>query len=167
MSARSITTAGLLVLSAAILGACSASGQSQSGNAPASVPTAAQQPSSAPEAPTTQPPAAKPAPAKPAPAKPAPATPKDHANADHTTGVARYQPSTIVTQSPSYTLLHTSDGVTRVSDFYAKQFSHGWTVVNKTLTAHSGSFTVRKSGHGANVVIAPMPSGASISISTY
>jgi hypothetical protein len=82
--------------------------------------------------------------------------------------VATYQPSEVVTQTSHYTLLHTSDGVARVTSFYDSQFaSGGWTIVSKYAGPYSGTFTARKSGHGASVSIYPVGGGSSISISTY
>jgi hypothetical protein len=82
--------------------------------------------------------------------------------------VADYQPSEVLTQTSHYTLLHTSDGVSTVTSFYDSQFANGgWTIVSKYAGPYSGTFTVRKSGHGASVSIYPVGGGSSISISTY
>jgi hypothetical protein len=79
-----------------------------------------------------------------------------------------YQPSSVVSRSPHYTLLHTKDGVNEVTAYYDQQFSSGgWTIISKTASPFSGNFTVRKSGQGATVAISGWLGGSSISISTY
>ena len=82
--------------------------------------------------------------------------------------VTMYQPSSVVTSSSHYTLLHTKDGVKAVTAFYDKQFTDGgWTIISKTASSFSGNFTVRKSGQGVTVAISWWLGGSSISISTY
>lgn len=43
----------------------------------------------------------------------------------------------------------------------------GWTTLSKTITPHSGNLTIKKSGQGASISVAPWGSGSVISISTY
>lgn len=181
MGTRSITTAGLLVIAAAVMGACSSGQHTSAGNAPAAPSTPAASsapaapapapvtsaPSSAPETKPPSAPARKPAPPASKPARQgADGAPADNAGGS-SNGVARYQPSTVVSQSQAYVLLRTAEPVTRVNAFYTRQFGRGWTVTHKTLTARSGAFTVRKAGHGATVVISSTGTGATIAISTY
>jgi hypothetical protein len=43
----------------------------------------------------------------------------------------------------------------------------GWTTVSKSITPHNGNLTIKKSGQGATISVAPSGSGSAITISTY
>jgi hypothetical protein len=55
-----------------------------------------------------------------------------------------------------------------VSDYYLNVVkTDGWTTVSKSITSHSGNLTIKKSGQGATVSVAPSGSGTLITISAY
>ena len=79
-----------------------------------------------------------------------------------------YQPSTIRSQTSDSAVLTSPDSVTKVSDYYVSVVdTGGWTTVSKSITAYSGNLTIKKSGQGATISVAPSGSGSVISISTY
>jgi hypothetical protein len=83
-------------------------------------------------------------------------------------GVPFYQPSTVHSQTDSSATLSSPDPVTKVSNYYVNVVnSGGWTIVSKSLTEHSGNLTIKRSGQGATISVAPSGSGSLISISAY
>lgn len=83
-------------------------------------------------------------------------------------GIPFYQPSTIVSQTSDSAVLSSSGQVSKVTAFYVHVVdTEGWTVVSKSITAHSGNLTIKKSGHGATISISPSGSGTVVSITTY
>lgn len=83
-------------------------------------------------------------------------------------GVPFYKPSTVQSQTADSAVLTTPDHVTMVSNFYVNMVqTEGWTTLSKTITPHSGNLTIKKSGQGASISVAPSGSGSVISISTY
>jgi hypothetical protein len=83
-------------------------------------------------------------------------------------GVPLYQPSTTRTRTASSATLTSPDSVTKVSDYYVGVVhKDGWTTVSKSMTAYHGHLTIKKSGLGATISVAPSGSGSLITISTY
>jgi hypothetical protein len=83
-------------------------------------------------------------------------------------GIPFYQPSTIRGQTSTTVVLNSPDPVTKVSDYYVNVVnSGGWTTVSKSITPYSGNLTIKKSGQGATISVAPSGSGSVITISTY
>ncbi len=83
-------------------------------------------------------------------------------------GIPFYEPSTVRSQTASAATLTSPDSVTKVSDYYVNVAdTRGWTTVSKSLTPHSGNLTIKKSGQGATISVAPTGSGSLITISTY
>lgn len=116
------------------------------------------------------------APSQPAPAAPPPAAPPaTGANASpgpsasgSIKGIPFYQPSTVRSQTGTTVLLNSPDPVTKVSDYYVGVAnSGGWTTVSKSITPHNGNLTIKRSGQGATISVAPSGSGSVITISTY
>jgi len=111
------------------------------------------------------------APAHTAPATPtatsAPASPPA-STSESIKGIPFYQPSTVHSKTDTSATLTSPDPVTKVSDYYVKVLdTDGWMTVSKSITPHSGNLTVKKSGQGATISVAPSGSGSLISISTY
>jgi hypothetical protein len=95
-------------------------------------------------------------------------TPKSSAPASSSGKVPVYKPASVVNNAPHSLILSTPDSPTKVSAFYSSQLGgHGWTTVSKTVTPTSASYTVKKHGRGASVVVSPKGSGSTVSISTY
>jgi hypothetical protein len=83
-------------------------------------------------------------------------------------GIPYYQPSTVHSQTSSSATLSSPDAVTKVSDYYVNVVHKGgWTTVTKSLTTHSGNLTIKRSGQGATIAVAPSGSGTLITINTY
>ena len=83
-------------------------------------------------------------------------------------GIPYYQPSRVESHTERTALLSSPDSVSKVNAFYVSELDRsGWTTVSKSTSPHHGSFTVKKSTHGANISIYPSGSGSRISISTY
>jgi hypothetical protein len=83
-------------------------------------------------------------------------------------GVPFYEPSSVHSQTSSSATLTSPDPVTKVSDYYLNVVkTDGWTTVSKSITSHSGNLTIKKSGQGATVSVAPSGSGTLITISAY
>ena len=79
-----------------------------------------------------------------------------------------YQPSTVRSHTGNSAVLNSPDPVTKVSDYYVKLAeTGGWTIVSKSVTSHNGNLTLKKSGQGATISVAPFGSGSVITISTY
>jgi len=83
-------------------------------------------------------------------------------------GIPFYQPSHVVNHTSRSALLTSPDSVTTVSDYYVKVVERdGWTTVSKSITHYSGNLTIKKSGEGASISVAPSGSGSRISIAAY
>jgi hypothetical protein len=83
-------------------------------------------------------------------------------------GIPFYQPSSVHSQTSSSATLSSPDPVTKVSDYYVNVVhTGGWTTVTKSLTSHSGNLTIKRSGQGATISVAPSGSGTFITINTY
>jgi hypothetical protein len=55
-----------------------------------------------------------------------------------------------------------------VSNYYLGVVNTGgWTIVSQSVTQHSGNLTIKRSGQGATISVAPSGSGSLISISAY
>jgi hypothetical protein len=79
-----------------------------------------------------------------------------------------YQPSTVHSQTEASATLTSPDPVTKVSDYYVSMANTGgWTIVSKSITSHSGNLTLKRSGQGATIAVAPSGSGSLISINAY
>jgi hypothetical protein len=83
--------------------------------------------------------------------------------------LAKYQPSTVVSESGGHTQLTSPDDVSKVTAFYQSALQQGgWSISSTAKTASSANFVAHKTGEGVTVAISTMgPSGTSISISTY
>lgn len=111
------------------------------------------------------------APSQPTPAAPPPAaantSPAPSANGS-IKGIPFYQPSTVRGQTDTTAVLTSPDPVTKVSDYYLNIVNTGgWTTVSKSITQYNGNLTIKKSGQGATISIAPSGSGSVITITTY
>jgi hypothetical protein len=83
-------------------------------------------------------------------------------------GVPIYHPSTVRSKTDTTATLTSPDSVTKVTDYYVSVInSGGWDTVAKSVTQFSGNLTVKKSGTGAHISVAPSGSGSLVSISTY
>lgn len=83
-------------------------------------------------------------------------------------GIPFYQPSHVVSHTGRSALLTSPDSVTKVSDYYVKVVhTDGWTTVSKSITRYNGNLTIKKSGQGATISVAPSGSGSRISTSAY
>jgi len=83
-------------------------------------------------------------------------------------GVPFYRPSTVQSNTGNSATLSSPDPVTKVTDYYTGVVNNGgWTTVSKSTSAYHGHFTIKKSGQGATISVAPSGSGSLISISTY
>ncbi|MBO0875400.1 MAG: hypothetical protein J2P19_18625 [Pseudonocardia sp.] len=111
------------------------------------------------------------APSQPPPAAPPPTTANASPGAGASgsiKGIPFYQPSTVRSQTEATVVLSSPDPVTKVSDYYVNMVnSGGWTTVAKSITLYSGNLTIKKSGQGATISVAPSGSGSVITISTY
>ncbi|MBV8347045.1 MAG: hypothetical protein JOZ49_05765 [Mycolicibacterium sp.] len=84
------------------------------------------------------------------------------------TEIPEYQPSTVVSKATGSTVLHSPDPIDKVSAFYLDfADKSGWQTVSKSTTPYSTSLTIKKSGKGASISIAPTQGGTVISVSTY
>jgi hypothetical protein len=84
------------------------------------------------------------------------------------TDIPEYQPSTVVSKATGSVVLHSPDPIDKVSAFYLDFVNtSGWQTVSKSTTPYSTSLTIKKSGKGASISIAPTQGGTVISISTY
>ncbi|MFZ2174082.1 MAG: hypothetical protein WAW17_08630 [Rhodococcus sp. (in: high G+C Gram-positive bacteria)] len=91
-------------------------------------------------------------------------TPAESADGD----IPIYQPSSLVSQAIGSTVLTSADPIEKISDFYVDAVEKGgWETVSKSVTRYSTNLTVKKSGQGASISIAPSGEGTVISISTY
>jgi hypothetical protein len=87
---------------------------------------------------------------------------------DSIKGITFYQPSTVTSHTGDSAVLTSPDPVTKVNDYYLKLVdTDGWTTVSKSISPHNGNLTIKKSGQGATISIAPSGSGSAITISTY
>jgi hypothetical protein len=87
---------------------------------------------------------------------------------DSLKGVPFYRPSTVHSKTTASAELSSPDSVTKVSNFYVSVVERdGWTTVSKSVTPHSGNLTIKKSGQGATISVAPSGSGSLINISAY
>jgi len=83
-------------------------------------------------------------------------------------GIPFYQPSTVRSNTGTSATLTSPDPVTKVNDYYVGVVdAHGWDTVSKSTSAYHGNLTIKKSGQGATISVAPSGSGSLISISTY
>jgi hypothetical protein len=125
--------------------------------------------------PTTAPPA--PANGAFLPSKPAASAPAATGGSSSTGGeasasssvLAKYQPSTVVSESGGHTQLTSPDDVSKLTAFYQSALQQGgWSISSTAKTASSANFVAHKTGEGVTVAISTMgPSGTSVSISTY
>jgi hypothetical protein len=116
------------------------------------------------------------APASQAPAATPPATPSASHTADAAAGASAdttgklpdYQPSTMVSQTATSSVLTSPDSVTKVGAFYAGVLAKdGWQVVSSSVGSLHASFTVARDHQGASISVYPRLGGSGISISTY
>jgi hypothetical protein len=83
-------------------------------------------------------------------------------------GVPFYHPATVRSHTGASATLTSPDPVTKVTDYYVSVVNAGgWTRVSKSITPYSGHLTIKKSGQGATISVAPSGSGSVINISAY
>jgi len=79
-----------------------------------------------------------------------------------------YQPSTVLTKSPGYTLLKSPDSVDKINAFYKNALAQaGWHVISSSTGPYHGSFTVDRGSEGATISVYPVGSASEISVSTH
>jgi hypothetical protein len=99
---------------------------------------------------------------------PSPPSPSVASPPTSATDIPEYQPSTVVSTATGSVVLHSPDPIDKVSAFYLDFVNtSGWQTVSKSTTPYSTSLTIKKSGKGASISIAPTQGGTVISISTY
>jgi hypothetical protein len=102
------------------------------------------------------------------PATTATSSPASTSSSSGLDGVPAYQPSSTVSRAPHSLIIASPDSVTKVGSYYSSTFAGGgWVTVSKTVTPYSASFTVKKGGQGASVVVSPKGSGSSVAITSY
>jgi hypothetical protein len=81
----------------------------------------------------------------------------------------RYQPSTVLDQSPHHLQLRSSASVAEITAFYRKALDHGgWKVSVTVARSEVGKFVAWRGAQGTTVVINTAgPAGTMISVSTY
>jgi hypothetical protein len=98
-----------------------------------------------------------------------PVTPSATAKAGESVkGIPFYRPSTVRSNTGTSAILTSPDPVTKVNDYYISAMNAGgWTTVSKSTSRYHGHLTVKRSGQGGTISVAPSGSGTLITISTY
>lgn len=83
-------------------------------------------------------------------------------------GIPLYRPSSVRLHTASSATLTSPDPVTKVTNYYLDVVrTGGWTTVSKSVSSRNGNLTIKKSGQGATISVAPSGSGSVIHISAY
>ncbi|HEY7342920.1 MAG TPA: hypothetical protein VH591_18750 [Ktedonobacterales bacterium] len=79
-----------------------------------------------------------------------------------------YQPSSVVSQENSYTLLHSPNSVSAITAFYTNALAQGgWHVTSTQKTPTSTNLIAVRGSTGTTILIANTGNGTSISVTTY
>jgi hypothetical protein len=116
-------------------------------------------------APASQAPAANPSAT--GPTSPAHDTPAG-ASTPAAESLPEYRPGTLVSKSPTSTVLSSPDSVTKIGAFYADVLAKdGWQVISSSAGTAHASFTAARGHQGTSISVYPRSGGSGISISIY
>ena len=84
------------------------------------------------------------------------------------TTLPKYEPSSVVSDTPGSLQLTSPDSVQKVTAFYDKALTQGgWNIVSSSKTAYSTNITARRGSTGTTLSISVTGSGTYISLTTY
>jgi hypothetical protein len=169
ISATPGPSARLLAVTAAALAVVGVAGCAGNAGVPAASATktvtapASQAPAS--QAPASQAPAASSAPANGSAGSGSPAAGTDPSAAGK---LPAYQPSSVLSSSPSSTVLSSPGSVTKIGEFYKDALAKdGWQVRSAVTGTYSASFTAIRGSEGVSISVYPRGGGSGISVSTH
>jgi hypothetical protein len=95
-------------------------------------------------------------------------SPATSSPATGSTTLPRYQPSSVVSDTPGSLQLTSPDSVQKVTAFYDNALAQGgWSIVSSSKTAYSTSITAKRGSTGTSLSISSTGSGTYISLTTY
>jgi hypothetical protein len=98
----------------------------------------------------------------------APAAPPAPASTATPPAIPEYHPSTLVSKSPSSTVLTSPDSVTQVGNFYKDALAKGgWQISASSGSAYSANLSGHRASEGVSISVYSRGAGTGISITTH